>query len=105
MTSIARVDTRYLSNGLVPTGAGVGTLYKGFSPDKSRNNFLHAQTMASAILFESRNTILATVQHNWRCISWLYIGSTKEFHVNGYANVSKQDGRISVHSYSCLRIR
>ena len=45
----------------------------GFSPDKSRNNFLHSQTMASAILFESRTTILATVQHNWQCISWLYI--------------------------------
>ena len=29
--------------------------------------------MASAILFESRNSILATVQHNWQCIWWLYI--------------------------------
>ena len=47
---------------------------------KSRNNFLHAQLMAWAILFESRITILATVQHNWQCISWLYIDSTKEFH-------------------------
>ena len=44
---------------------------------KSRNNFLHAQPMAWAILFESRTTILATVQHNWQCISWLYIDSTK----------------------------
>ena len=58
---------------------GPYTLYKigGFTPDTSRNNFLHAQTMASAILFESRTTILATVQHNWQCISWLYIASTK----------------------------
>ena len=57
--------------------------------------------MASAILFESRTTILATVQHNWQCIPWLYIASTKEFHVKGYANVSKQDGRrVSVHSYT-----
>ena len=55
--------------------------------------------MESAILFESRTTILATVQHNWQCISWLYIGSTKQFHVRGYANVSKQDRRIPVHSY------
>ena len=29
----------------------------GFTPDKSRNNFLHAQTMASAILFESRTSV------------------------------------------------
>ena len=67
---------------------------------KSRNNFLHAQTMASAILFESRTNILATVQRNWQCISWLYIGSTKEFHVTGYTNVSKQHGRLSVHSFT-----
>ena len=95
---LARVDTRYVSLGLVP----MNTLYKigGFTPVKSRNNFLHAQTMASAILFESRTTILATVQPNWQCISWLYIGSTKEFHVIGYTNVSKQHGRLSVHSYS-----
>ena len=77
-------------------------MYKigGFTPDKSRNNFLHAQTMASAILFESRTTILATVQHNWQCISCLYIASTKEFHVKGYLVVSKQDGRVSVHSFT-----
>ena len=50
--------------------------------------------MASAILFESRSAILATVQHNWQCISWLYIDSTKEFHVKEYENVSKQDGCI-----------
>ena len=59
--------------------------------DKSRNNFVHAQTMASAILFESRTTILATVQHNWQCIPWLYIDSTKEFHVRRYEHISKQD--------------
>ena len=58
--------------------------------------------MASAILFESRTTTLATVQHNWQCISWFYIASTKEFHVKGYADVSKQDGRVSVHSYTHL---
>ena len=77
-------------------------LYKigGLTPDKSRINFLRAQTMASAILFESRTTILATVQRNWQCISWLYIGSTKEFHVTGYTNVSKQHGRLSVHSFT-----
>ena len=67
----------------------------GFTPDKSLNNFLQAQTMASAVLVESRTTILATVQHNWQFISWLYIASTKEFHVKGYANVSKQDGSVS----------
>ena len=40
-------------------------------------NSLHTQTMASAIFFESRSTILATIQHNWQCISWLIIDSTK----------------------------
>ncbi len=49
------------------------------------------QTMASAIFFESRSTILATIQHNWQCISWLIIDSTKEFHVDRYENISKQD--------------
>ena len=48
--------------------------------------------MASAIFFESRSTILATIQHNWQCISWLIIDSTKEFHVDRYENISKQDG-------------
>ena len=39
---------------------GPYTLYDigGFTPDKSRNNFLHAQTMASAIVFESRTIII-----------------------------------------------
>ena len=37
--------------------------------------------MASAIFFELRSTILATIQHNWQCISWLIIDSTKEFQV------------------------
>ena len=71
-------------------------LYKirGFTPDKSRNNFLHAHTVASAIIFESRTTILATVQHNWQCISRLNIDATKEFHVRRYENISKQDGCI-----------
>ena len=85
MTSnLARVDTRYLSIELAPTRP-LYALYniRGFTPDKSCKNFLHAQTIASAMLFESRTTILATVQHNWLCISWLYIGSTKEFHVKG----------------------
>ena len=42
------------------------TVYdKRFYSDRFRNNFLHTQTMASAILSESRSTILATVQHNW----------------------------------------
>ena len=50
--------------------------------------------MASAILFESISTILATIQHNWQCMVWLYIDSTKVFHVKGYENVSKQDGCI-----------
>ena len=40
--------------------------------------------MASAIFFESRSTILATIEHNWQCISWLIIDSTKEFHVDRY---------------------
>ena len=64
---------------------------------KSRNNFLHAQPMAWAILFESIITILATVQHNWQCISWLYIDSTIEFHVKRYESISKQNGCIQVH--------
>ena len=52
--------------------------------------------MASAIFFESRNTILATIQHNWQCMSWLIIDSTKEFHFDRYENISKQDGCIKV---------
>ena len=56
--------------------------------------------MASAIFFESRSTILATIQHNWQCISWLIIDSTKEFHVDRYENISKQDGCIYVHCYT-----
>ena len=46
--------------------------------------------MASAIFFEC--TILATIQHNWQCISWLIIDSTKEFHVDRYENISKRMG-------------
>ena len=53
--SIARVDTCYLLLGLAPA---MWPLYA--HSDKSRNNFLHAQTMASALLFESRTPILAT---------------------------------------------
>ena len=34
--------------------------------------------MTSAILFESRNSILATIQDNWQCNLWLYIDSTKK---------------------------
>ena len=52
--------------------------------------------MASAIFFESRNIILATIQHNWQCMSWLIIDSTKEFHFDRYENISKQDGCIKV---------
>ena len=70
------------------------------TPDKSRNNFLHAQTMTSAILFESRTIILATVQRNWQCISWLYIGSIKEFHVTGYTSVSNNMG-----AFRCIHAR
>ena len=74
------------------------TLYniRGFTQTDSAigSNSLHAQTMASAIFFESRSTILATIQHNWQCISWLIIDSTKEFHVDRYENISKQDGCI-----------
>ena len=74
------------------------TLYKigptRFYSDRFRTNSLHAQTMASAIFFESRSTILATIQHNWQCSSWLIIDSTKEFHVDRYENISKQDGCI-----------
>ena len=71
------------------------TLYKirGFTQTDSAIT-LHAQTMVSAIFFESRSTILATIQHNWQCISWLIIDSTKEFHVDRYENISKQDGCI-----------
>ena len=73
------------------------TLYKirGFTPtDSAVLNSLNAQTVASAIFFESRSTILATIQHNWQCISWLIVDSTKEFHVDRYENISKQDGCI-----------
>ena len=72
------------------------TLYKirGFTPNRFRNNSLHAQTMASAIFSESRSAILATIQYNWQCISWLISDSTKEFHVERYENISNQDGCI-----------
>ena len=72
--------------------------------DKCRNNFVHAQTMASAILFESRTTILVTVQYIWQCIPWVYIDSTKEFHVRRYENISKQDGCIYVHCLHASRL-
>ena len=72
---------------------------------KSRNNFLYAQPMAWAILFESIITILATVQHNWQCISWLYIDSTKEFHVKRYEIISMQNGCIHVHRYTATPSR
>ena len=54
------------------------TLYKirGFTPTDSVIT-LYTQTMASATFFESRSTILATIQHNWQSISWLIIDSTK----------------------------
>ena len=60
------------------------TLYntRGFTPTDSVITRLHAQTMASATIFESRSTILATIQHNWQSISWRIIDSTKEFHVD-----------------------
>ena len=60
--------------------------------------------MASAILFESRTILLATVQHNWQCILWLYIDSTKEFHVRRYDNISNQDGCIYVHCLHASRL-
>ena len=73
------------------------TLYKikRFYSDRFSNNSLHAQTMASAIsLIEEYHTGPATIQHNWQCISWLIIKSTKEFHVDRYENMSKQYGCI-----------
>ena len=73
------------------------TLYKirGFTPtDSAITLYMHKLIMASAIFFELRCTILATIQHNWQCISWITIDSTKEFHVNRYENISKQDGCI-----------
>ena len=60
--------------------------------------------MASAILFESRTIILATVQHNWQCIPWFYTDSTKEFHVRRYENISNQDGCIYVHCRHASRL-
>ena len=71
------------------------TLYKirGVTPTDSAIT-LYTQTMASAIFFEPRSTILATIQHNWQCISWLVTDSTKEFHVDRYENISEQDGCI-----------
>ena len=60
--------------------------------------------MALTILFESRTTILATVQHNWQCIPWLYIDYTNKFHVRRYENISKQDGCIYVHCLHASRL-
>ena len=72
--NLARVDTRYTchSDWRQRVCHYIIHCIRSYS-DTSRNNFLHAQPMAWAILFESRTTILATVQHNWQCISWLYI--------------------------------
>ena len=48
--SLARVDTRYLSLGLMPTSRLYAyAVDKRFYSDRFRNNSLHAQTMASAI--------------------------------------------------------
>ena len=49
----------------------------GFYSDNFHNDFLYTQAMALAILFESIISILDAVMHNWQCISWLYIDSTK----------------------------
>ena len=64
---------------LLVTPTGANEYIRGFTLDnKYHNNFLHTQAMTSAILFESRNSILATIQDNWQCNLWLYIDSTKK---------------------------
>ena len=75
------------------------TLYKirGFSPtDSAITLYTHNLNDGIGDIFDSRSrpTILATIQHNWQCISWLIIDSTKEFHVDRYEDISKQDGCI-----------
>ena len=37
--------------------------------------FTSTQAMASGLLFESRNITLATIQHYWKYILWLYSNS------------------------------
>ena len=74
------------------------TLYKlrGFTPTDSAIT-LYTHKLWHRRYFLNREvgpTILATIQHNWQCISWLIIDSTKEFHVDRYENISKQDGCI-----------
>ena len=72
------------------------TLYKirGFTPTDSAITLYTHTLWHRRYFFESRSTILATIQLNWQCISWLIIDSTKEFHVDRYENISKQDGCI-----------
>ena len=56
------------------------TLYKirCFTPTDSAITLYTDKLWHRRFFFESRSTILATIQHNWQCISWLIIGSTKE---------------------------
>ena len=63
------------------TGANDYALYtykiRGFTPtDSTITSYTH-KPWHWRYFFESTIIILATVQHNWQCISWLYIDSTK----------------------------
>ena len=71
------------------------TLYKirGFTQTDSAIT-LYTHKLWHRRHFLNRSTIPATIQHKWQCISWLIIDSTKEFHVDRYENISKQDGCI-----------
>ena len=73
------------------------TLYKirGFTPtDYAITLYTHKLWHRRYFLNREVPLLLATIQHNWQIISWLIIDSTKEFHVERYENISKQDGRI-----------
>ena len=56
--------------------------------------------MASAILFESRTIILATIQRNWQCISWRYIDSTKNSMLQ-----DTQMSRSNMGAFRCIHTR
>ncbi len=77
---------------------------RGFYSDRFHNNFLHTQTMTLAIVFESIISILAAVQHDWQCISWLIlILQKRHFQVKIYENVSEQDRCIDIrHAFVIL---
>ena len=92
------------------TRANEYTLYtyrpklRGVYSDRFHNKniiFLHAQTLASAILFESIISILATSSiagSGFR--GFILILQERHFHVKRYEHVSKQDRYIDIRTHS-----